>query len=312
MKLFRVFLLSTLSITLVQADPTGFTVTKAFGQADLGPDLQNLTSAKKGQAGPLGWWARTGENSYLTISFNEGNKFRLLDASEAQVSGEDLSNGSWHRVISLKIGCAEITHESTLAQTVKLDCETPSSHCGAEGTVFKVDATKGIFTVDRGKIGVSSALEPALSLTAVTSGGTLTYTPGAKTTWCDWARAGGAGPFSGTVTIGALPLKAVGADFTIAKELADPNKTVINIKAGTVGGFAKGIYLVKGGPLVLVPPALIDTAKKYITASKKESALYGQYLAFKAAGLPPAPPDLKAQADTAAADTRSLAAGLFK
>ncbi len=294
------------------ADNTGLTLTSIYGQVQTGQNQQSYQAASVGKSCPLGSWVKTSEDSSITVLTVGGNQFHLLSESEAEIKGDDgVGGGEWHRVISLKIGSVEVKHVEG-PQKVKLECDTPTSVCGAEGTEFTVNASAGVFTVAQGKIEVHSKQENELTLKAVTSGGVLVYTPGSVDTWCNWTRNGGKGNFSGTVVLGSLKLEAVGADFTIAKSLAGTAETAIRIKAGKVGSYGPGMYVVDGSRLELIPAGSNQGVVfgKYLAAARVESALFVQKEALLAANRE-VPETLVQQLRQAQRDALKFRAQLF-
>ena len=259
---FRLLVVACCLLLSHRVDAQNYTVVAAHGDAELGKDRSSYKPAEAGSTNSIPSWAKTADNSSLTIAFNPENKFRLLALSEAQVTtgGESDSTSEWHRVVSLKIGQASFDHNLGTAPAVHLDCETPTAVCGAVGTEYDVDATAGVYSVSSGQISVSSDQEGALTLTNINAGGTVTYNPGRENTYSK-------GNFTGTVRIDGVSFRAADADFTVAKLVDSSSETAVHISSGTLGGTGPGDYLMDGGKL------------QRVAAGSKAATIHPQYLA---------------------------------
>jgi hypothetical protein len=262
------------------AEAQNFSVTVTHGDAEIGKDRASYQAAAVNSSYSIPAWGKTEDSSSLTIAFNPQNSFRLLPNSEAQVTtgGEGDSSSAWHRVVSLKIGEASFDHNAGTAPAVHLDCETPTAVCGAVGTEYDVDATKGIYKVSSGHIAVSSDQESNLSLPNIGAGGSVTYNPGRENTYSR-------GNFTGTVHLDGNSFHASDADFTVAKKLDSSSETAVHIESGTLGGVGPGDYLMDDGKLQPVASGskAATIHPEYLAAAKTEGALSVERAADRAA-----------------------------
>ena len=261
--------IASLVVWLPRADAQTFTVSVVNGQALIATDRSSYQTAVPKSSHAIPSWGKTGDESSLTIAFNAENKFRLLPNSEAEVTtgGESDSGSAWHRVVSLKIGTAHFDHNAGTAPVVHLDCQTPTAVCGAVGTEYQVDATKGEYTVSSGHISVTSPdMEGALSMTDVGAGGDVTYNPGQENTFSQAS-------FTGTVVIDGKTFHASDADFTVAKLRDSSSETAVHIGAGKIGTTGPGDYVMDGGTLSPVTGKAATIHPQYLAAARKEGAL---------------------------------------
>jgi len=302
----RAFLLLGLT-TMALAFPAQaqtFTVANVLGDAQVGPSASSLQPAVVASSHNLPSWGRTGDNSSLTIAFNDQNKFRLLPDSMAEVkTGEGDSASDWHRVVSLKIGEAKLTHDSSGSPTVDLKCETPTAVCGAVGTEFDVIATTGTYSVLSGQISVQSSSEEGLSLPSV-RGGSVVFAPGKQNTYSH-------GSFTGTVELNGERLHASDATFTVAKILGGSGETAVRISSGSLGSYGPGSYISDGGSLKPVesgsPAAEIHP--KYLAAAQREGALSTRSASYHAVGRSTG--EIDSELADAAAEATKLREELF-
>jgi hypothetical protein len=307
--MFRsVAILSLVGVAVLAKTAAGqaFTVDVANGQAEVGKDQHSYKPAAINSTYTIPSWGLTKDNSSLTISFNPQNRFRLLANSEAQVkAGDGDSKSAWHRVISLKIGSAEINHDTGAAPTVKLDCETPTAVCGAVGTVFQVNATQGVYKVSSGTISVSSSREDNLRLPRVGSGGSVVFNPGSENTYTQ-------GDFSGTVVLDGSTFHASDANFTVAKILDSGSETAVHIGSGKLGDYGPGDYLMDGGSLKRVDSGskAATIHPQYLAAAKREGVLSVERAAYRASNQG-APSGIDAQLASAASEATRLRKELF-
>jgi len=278
--------LLVLACCILPANPAraqNFAVTVALGQSKIGKDRSSYQAAAVNSTYSIPAWGKTEDESSLTIAFNSENRFRLLPDSEAQVTtgGESDSNSAWHRVVSLKIGSASFDHNAGTAPAVHLDCVTPTAVCGAVGTQYDVNATKGIYHVSSGNIYVNSDQEGALSLTSINAGGTATYDPGRENTYSK-------GSFTGTVRLDGTRYTASDATFTVAKKLDSSSETAVHIASGRLGNYGPGDYLSDGGNLKRVDPGSKTATlhAQYLSAAQTEGALNVERAADRAANQP--------------------------
>lgn len=257
------------SLALAQS----FTVTDTNGQASVGKDQQSYNGAQLKQQYPVGYWGKTGESSQLTIELGQSNSFHLLDESEAKVEGESNPGSSWYRVVKLKVGTANINHNS--GSGLKLECETPTAVCGAQGTVFAVTAEDGTYSVSSGHIRVSSPYEGSLILDHVI-GGKVVYAPGKDNTYAH------ATDLSGTVTISGLKLTARSATFTVAKKRDASGETIVHIESGTLGGTPSGYYVPSSKGLV-PNAAAVGLVVDYVNKAQAEAHYNTQLQSARAA-----------------------------
>jgi hypothetical protein len=279
-----------------------FTVTAANHDAQVGKDASSFQPAVVNSIYTIPSWGKTGDESSLTISFNAENRFRLLPDSEAEVKiGDDDSGSAWHRVVSLKIGKAALSHDTGTAPTVKLDCETPTAVCGAVGTEFEVDATAGNYSVSSGQIAVSSDQEGALSLTSG-EGGAITYNPGRENTYAH-------GSFTGTVRLNGASYHASDCTFTVAKILDSSGETAVHVASGSFGDLGPGDYVSDGGGLKPVDPKLAAIHPQYLAAAEREGLLNVERASYRSANR--TPPARDAGLADAAAEATALRKKLF-
>ena len=258
-----------------------FTVSVTHGQAEIGKSRDSYHAATVNSSYSIPAWGKTEDSSSMTIAFNPENRFRLLPNSEAQVTtgGEGDSNSAWHRVVSLKIGEASFDHNAGTAPTIHLDCETPTAVCGAVGTVYDVDATRGIYSVSQGSISVSSDQEDNLTLPSIGAGGSVIYDPGQENTYSK-------GDFTGTVILDGERFHASDANFTVAKQKGSSSQTAVRIASGTLGGVGPGDYLMDGGKLQPVTGKAVAIHPQYLAAAKTEGALSVERAVDRAANRP--------------------------
>lgn len=251
-----------------RVEAQSFTVSVVHGQASLGKDRSSYETAVVGSNHTIPSWGKTEDNSSITIDFNAENRFRLLPDSEAEVTtgGEDDSGSAWHRVVKLNIGSAQFDHNAGTAPVVHLDCQTPTAVCGAVGTEYEVDATKGTYSVTSGHIAVSSDQEGELTMSYIGAGGNVVYNPGRENTYSH-------GSFTGTVVIDGKPFRAVDADFTVAKLRDSSQETAVHIASGTLSGTGSGDYVMDGGDLTKVTGKAVAIHPQYLAAAQEEGRL---------------------------------------
>lgn len=255
-----------------------FAVTNMHGGVGLGSSQGNYRPAQVHSKYSLPSWGKTDEAGYLTIAFDADNSFHLLPDSEAEIRGENDSDKQWHRVVKLHIGDASFDHNSSGEHHLKLDCETPTSICGAIGTHFEVNATKGVYSVNQGTISISSPSETALSLTI--SGSTVTYNPGRENTYSN-------GTVNGYVTIAGVRFRAVGAEFTVSKKLGANDDTAVRIISGTLSGTGGGDYTIQSRALAPIKPTSATAFANYLTAAEDEGRIKAGNAAYEAARITP-------------------------